>query len=194
MFPGDELIPRLSLLNRVIDAAYCEAAGSVGFSCEHCDGVTCCTVDLKLHTLIEMLYLRRGVSALDKSTHHAVLDKSHAIVAAKLDDAGGEAYRNSVCALNIGGRCAAYDYRPMICRLAGIPHYFVRPDGETIESGGCTRYLADIEAVHPDVRIDRTEFYREMASIEVEIIRLRGRRSAPRTIAETLTLSDRELS
>ncbi|HMK34446.1 MAG TPA: hypothetical protein VK463_05220 [Desulfomonilaceae bacterium] len=191
MFSGEDLIPRLAELNRVIDSAYCKAGRSVAFSCEGCDGVKCCTVDLNLHTFIEMLYVRRGFNTLDKTLQETVLERSHAIVAAKRQDALGEAYRNSVCALNFEGSCLIYAYRPMICRLAGIPHHIVRPDGRTIESGGCSRYQNEIQPLHPQLKIDRTNFYREMASIEIDIIKLLGKRTAPYTIAETLCLPER---
>jgi hypothetical protein len=194
MFSGDLLIPRLSELHRVIDLAYCEAADRVGFGCKGCDGVKCCTVDLKLHTLIEMLYLRRGFNALDENTRQRVLRRSYAITEAKKYDALGELYRSSVCALNVDGACVVYKYRPMICRLAGIPHHIVRPDGKTIESGGCVRYKNEIEPCYPNIEIDRTDFYREMASIEIEVVKSRGKRTAPRTVAETLGLFDQEFA
>jgi Fe-S-cluster containining protein len=194
MFPGDELIPRLRELYHAIDSAYCDAAESMGFGCTGCDGVKCCTVDLNLHTLIEMLYLRRGFNALDETLRQQVLRKSYATVEARKDNALGEAYRNSVCALNVHGGCVVYEYRPIICRLAGIPHYIVRPDGKTIESGGCDRYKNDIEPVYPNMRIDRTDFYKEMASIEIEVVRARGKRTSSHTVAETLCLSEHEFA
>lgn len=186
MVSGDELIPRLAELYRNIDSTYEAVVGEVGFSCGGCDGVKCCTVDLSLHTLIEMLYLRRGLNALGTSRKQNILQRCRQIVHDKRDDPWGSAYRSAVCALNFEGLCSLYEYRPMICRLAGVPHIIARPDGTTVESGGCVRYENDILPGHPGPRIDRTQFYRDMASIEMEIVRSRGNRTKPRTLAEAL--------
>ncbi len=188
MFSGDELIPRLAELYRLMDSAYCEAGNRIGFSCDGCNGVECCTVDLTLHTSVEMLYLRRGFNALDTSRQLEILGRCREIIKAKEDDCLGQAYRNAVCALNFEGLCILYDYRPMICRLAGIPHIITRPDNGTIESGGCVRYHNDFLNDHPDLRIDRTDFYRQMAGIEIEVVRVIGKRTVSRTVAETLGL------
>lgn len=188
MFSGEELIPRLTELYRLMDSAYCEVGNEVGFSCEGCDGVKCCTVDLILHTAVEMLYLRRGFNALDMSRQLEVLGRCRGIIKAKEDDVLGAEYRNAVCALNFEGVCILYEYRPMICRLAGIPHIIMRPDGTMTESGGCIRYHEAIEPDQPNLKIDRTDFYRQMAGIEIEVVRAVGKRTASRTIAEALGL------
>ncbi|MBI5250414.1 MAG: hypothetical protein HY912_13050 [Desulfomonile tiedjei] len=186
MFSGDELIPRLSELYRTIDSTYGAAVHQVGFSCGGCDGVKCCTVDLTLHTFIEMLYLRRGFKTLESSIQLDILHRCRQIVKDKHDDPWGDAYRSAVCAVNFGGLCSLYEYRPMICRLAGVPHFFARPDGSTTQSEGCSRYETEIRSNHPELLMDRTQFYRGMASIELEIVRARGNRAQSRTVAETL--------
>jgi hypothetical protein len=193
MHAGDELIPRLTKLYRLIDSAYREAAEKMGFSCEGCDGVKCCTVDLTLHTFVEMLHLRRGFNALDTSSQLEILGRCRAMIKAKEDDPCADAYRNAVCALNFDGLCCLYEFRPMICRLAGIRHFIARPDGTAMESGGCARYEQEIISQYPGLRIDRTAFYRNMAEIEIEVVRALGKRTAPRTIAETLGLEDPDL-
>jgi hypothetical protein len=189
MYSGDELIPRLSELNAAIDDTYSGMSSDVGFTCGGCDGVKCCTVDLSLHTYIEMLYLRRGFKTLDQSVQEEVLERSRAIVEAKNTDPCG-AYRDCVCALNADGLCVLYQYRPMICRLAGIPHYIQRPDGRLLKSGGCERYKTDIQEKFPHLALDRTGFYRQLAEIEIEIVRARGARTKTKTVAETLAMTD----
>ncbi len=188
MFSGEELIPRLTELYRLMDSAYGEVSGRIGFSCEGCDGVKCCTVDLILHTSVEMLYLRWGFNTLDVSRQLEVLGRCREIIKAKEDDAFGDEYRNAVCALNFEGLCILYEHRPMICRLAGIPHIIARPDGTTTESGGCIRYQQEIQPHKQNLRLDRTDFYRQVAGIEIEIVRAIGKRTASRTVAETLGL------
>lgn len=192
MFSGEELIPRLRVLYGLIDAAYDEVAGRVGFSCSGCDGVACCTVDLILHTFAEMLYLRWGFNTLETSRQLEILGRSRSILQAKENDPYGGAYRNAVCALNFDGKCALYEFRPMICRLAGIPHAIGRPDGQIVESGGCIRYEQEIRPANPHLQLDRTGFYRQMAEIEMDAVRAFGKRTVSRTVAETLGRDDPE--
>ncbi len=190
MFSGDGLIPRLEELYRQMDAAYGAIANDVGFSCEGCDGVKCCTVDVTLHTFVEMFYLRRGFNSLETSRQLEILGRSREIVRAKDEDPFGDAYRNAVCTLNFDGMCSLYEHRPMICRLAGIPHFMSRPDGKILENVGCVRYMRDILPKRSDLKLDRSEFYRSMARIEIEVVRARGKRTRSRTIAETVGRED----
>ena len=183
---GDELIPRLEGLYAKMDAAYRAVSDQAGFSCEGCDGETCCRVDLVLHSFVETLYLKRGLESLDSSTRREVIRRCDAVLQAKNDDPFGDAYRNAVCVLNFDGLCQLYHYRPMICRLAGIPHFMVRPDAQTVSRGGCARYETAIRPAYPDLQVDRTELYREMALLEIEVVRALGRRTPSATIAETL--------
>jgi len=187
---GDELILRLRELYADIDAAYRAFAREVGLSCEGCDGVACCTVDLTLHTFVEMLYLRRGFNTLDVSRQLEILGRCRAMVKAREDDPFGEAYRSAVCALNMDGQCVLYEFRPMICRLAGIPHVIARPDGSTVESGGCAQYEQEIREAESSLKLDRSSFYRKMAELEIAIVHETGRRTSPRTVAEILGLED----
>ncbi len=186
MVSGEALIPRLAELYQNIDSTYEAVVDEVGFSCGGCDGVLCCTVDLSLHTLIEMLYLRRGLNSLGTSRQQTILQRCRQMVQDKQEDPRGTAYRSAVCALNFEGLCSLYEFRPMICRLAGVPHLIARPDATTVESGGCVRYENEILPQYPGTRIDRTQFYRDMAAIEMEIVRHRGSRTEARTIAEAL--------
>ncbi len=190
MFSGDELIPRLKDLFRAMDAAYSGAAARVGFSCTGCDGARCCTVDLTVSTLLEMKFLRLGFDTLESDAKGKILRRSRFMVKAKEEDPTGDAYRNSVCVLNFDGSCGLYLYRPMICRLSGIPHVIRRPDGRTLTGDGCETYRKETEPAHPDLRLDRTDLYREMAVIETEAVRYVGARTVPLTVAEILFQHD----
>jgi hypothetical protein len=139
-----------------------------------------------------MLYLRWGFNTLETSRQLEILGRARSIIQAKEDDPRGDSYRNAVCVLNFDGMCALYEFRPMICRLAGIPHSIGRPDGRTVESGGCVRYERDILPQHPGLKLDRTLFYRRMAEIEMDSVRAFGKRTISRTIAETLGREDPE--
>lgn len=184
---GSELIPRLVAIYRRIDVVYTEAAKSAGFSCEGCDGAKCCTVDLTIRTFVEMSYLKQGFKSLPDTQQRDILDRSSLIIKAK-EAAPDSEYRNSVCALNSEGMCVLYEYRPMICRFHGMPHFFVGPSGSLVEGEGCLRFKELYQGRDRNQRVDRTQFYREMAALELESVRIRGARTEKRTVAETLVM------
>jgi len=186
MFNGESLISRIRELYDKMDSAYAAAARKIDLTCEGCDGVLCCTVDLMVHTFVEMSYLRQGFYALDPLMQSEILIKSRRMVSAKQQAPKGDEYRGAVCALNSAGACVLYQYRPMICRLAGVPHFFTRPNGSKLESGGCKKFDESIPAKNSGEILDRTEFYREMAAMEIEAVIARGERTEKLTIAEIL--------
>ncbi|MCX5872578.1 MAG: hypothetical protein NTY51_04980 [Deltaproteobacteria bacterium] len=181
-----DLSPRLKELYEEIDATYNDVSFQVGFNCEGCDGTKCCTVDLIVHTFAEMLYMRRGLRALNQDVRFQIIERSQKITELKRLDSNGDPYRNAVCAANFEGKCALYEYRPMICRLAGIAHFIDRPDDKRILGTGCVRYEGGVRENNPNARIDRTPFYRLMAEIEIEMIKTMKKRTPSLTIAEIL--------
>jgi hypothetical protein len=188
MLTGENVIRRIEELYRKIDSAYAAAAEKIGLTCEGCNGVICCSVDLTLHAFIEISYLRLGFKMLQPSLQSEVLTKSRWMVDAKREAPHGDPYRAAVCALNFAGACILYEHRPMICRLAGIPYVFTRPDGSEARSGGCKRFEETFRGQNPEAKIDRSPFYREMASMELEAIRVQGRRTEKLTVSEALVI------
>jgi hypothetical protein len=180
------MIIRLQDLYQRMDESYREAARQTGFSCDNCDGEACCTVDLRIYTFAEKLFLQHGLASLEAPLREEIRRRCREMLKAKEEDPLGAAYRNSVCALNFRGRCVLYQYRPMICRLAGIPHFITRPDGKTLERGGCIRYEKEFQPSNPDVRVNRSDLYRDMAILELDVVRARHERTPPETIAELL--------
>ncbi|MFH0825627.1 MAG: YkgJ family cysteine cluster protein [Pseudomonadota bacterium] len=186
MWSGEEFIPRIEALYRAMEVAYDRTATEVGFSCRGCDGTACCTVDLPLRTHAEKLVLKRGFAALDQARQRTIIQRSMSVVGLKAESPRGEAYRGAVCVLNEGGACSLYAHRPMICRLAGVPHNITRPDGKHIYGDGCARFMMDLAPRYPNVRLDRTAFYQELAAVELEMVREDHSRAALETIAEVL--------
>jgi hypothetical protein len=186
MVPEEKYVPRLEQLYRKMDSGYRAAAEQAGFSCKGCDGSKCCTVDLTIHTFAERLYLRRGLPTLTPDHLRSIRDRCRSALEAKAADPLGEQYRSAVCALNFEGLCSLYQFRPMICRLAGIPNFFRRPDGRLVEQSGCARYEGEIRPAIPELKLNRTSLYETMALIEVDLVKCCKKRAAPRTIAEIL--------
>lgn len=171
--PRDKLRPlmeRLAALFASMDEVYARAAAHYGLSCEGCDE-NCCTQRFFHYTLIEYLYLMEGVRALGVGRRAEALARAKEVTGTYGAELREGRLRPLMCPLNFGGLCAAYAHRPMICRAHGLPHKFRRPDGETVEGGGCRRLG---EAAPADLRIDRTDFYAELASIEKELREMSG--------------------
>ena len=78
-----------------------------------------------------------------------------------------------MCPLNIDSRCLLYPYRPMICRLHGIPHELQKTFLNRIYGPGCEMFdIRCSEKVY--FKFDRTLFYLEMRELENEFKQAAG--------------------
>lgn len=163
-------LDRLTRLFRQMDQAYSAVAVQYGFHCTGCRD-NCCQTRFYHHTLLEYLYLLEGVRQMDRPTWDAVQNQAR-VVNARMDlaDQQGSALR-IMCPLNQNGLCLAYDHRPMICRLHGLPHELHRPDGNVMKTPGCEAFFDQCrQSGKTDyIPFDRTPFYRDMAMLEREL-------------------------
>jgi len=72
-----------------------------------------------------------------------------------------------MCPLNRDGLCVLYAYRPMICRLHGLPHELKKSDQTVLYGSGCPTFDRKC-GDKTYLRFDRTSFYVEVAQIEQE--------------------------
>jgi len=188
---GPALFPliseRISILYSTIDKAYAEAARFYAFHCSGCDR-NCCQERFYHYTCAEHIYLAYGLASLGLEARAGIFRRAdEAVRMYYLQDELLQAGR-VICPLNLDGVCVMYAYRPMICRLQGIPHYIKRP-GQPPKSGpGCHVFN---EKVMPgdlsDFGFDHTPFYSEMAAIEIEVRkRLNYKGRYRKTVAEML--------
>ncbi len=166
------LLNRLEALFGDMDRTYARVADQYGFRCRGCAD-NCCLTRFYHHTLLEYLYLIEGMRALETDIRQAVRKQALAVCAKMADaDSRGETLR-IMCPLNRDGRCLAYAFRPMICRLHGIPHELHRPGGNIVKNPGCDAFFDQCRdsgtALY--IRFDRTPFYRQMAMLEKELRR-----------------------
>jgi Fe-S-cluster containining protein len=164
------LLMRLESLFNEMDRAYAAVADRYGFRCNGCTD-NCCLTRFFHHTLLEYLYLMEGVQGLAPDARHAIIAKARAVNDAMAAENADNGAHRSMCPLNNDGRCALYPYRPMICRLHGIPHELHRPGGEVVKQPGCDAFFAHCRHSGKDAYIpfDRTPFYRQMAMLEKEL-------------------------
>lgn len=147
-----------------MDKAYDEAAAHYGF---HCNGCTdnCCLTRFYHHTHIERRYLLHGFRSLPKKQQVGIKEK--AIGACRAHEEADSRHQTPrvMCPLNHEGLCILYKFRPMICRLHGIPNELKHPIKGILKSPGCENGTAYFERTSY-FTFDRTPIYREFAMLE----------------------------
>jgi Fe-S-cluster containining protein len=158
---------RLKQIYAAMDSAYNRAAGHYGFGCDGCRD-SCCRTRFYHHTIIEYAYLIEGFKTLNFAKQSEVKSRSVPVVdeTAGADDSG-ETVR-LMCPLNFDELCILYPYRPMICRLHGIPHEYQKPGQNPVYGPGCETFDRRCGG-KGYFKFDRTPFYRDMAMLEQEV-------------------------
>jgi Fe-S-cluster containining protein len=160
-------LDRLAAIYTKMDAKYNEAADYYGFCCGGCEE-NCCFTRFYHHTFVEYLYILEGLEKLGIGSQAEIREKSLLVCrqTAELERSGQPV--RLLCPLNYEGLCALYSYRPMICRLHGIPHELTIPGRERVLSPGCGEFMSRC-GEKEYVNFDRTPFYAEMAGLEKEL-------------------------
>lgn len=161
------LLNRLELIYKKMDEKYRELCSYYGFYCTGCED-NCCFTRFYHHTFAEYLYIKKGLETLDLVNRNEIKVKADLICrqTIELDKSGLPVFL--LCPLNHDGMCVLYEYRPMICRLHGLPHELVLPGRKNQLSPGCDEFKAQCGSMEY-MKFDRTPFYAEMADIEREM-------------------------
>jgi len=176
---------RLKQIYAAMDLAYDRAAGHYGFACDGCPD-SCCRSLFYHHTIMEYGYLVEGLKTLDRGKLKEVKNRAlHAVVETAEAGRTGTAVR-IMCPLNFDELCILYSYRPMICRLHGVPHELQKPGQNPVHGPGCGTF--DRRCSHQKhFKFDRTPFYRDMAVLEQEVRQAMGTNKKIRmTVAEMI--------
>lgn len=180
----EQLLNRLKAIYRAIDATYQSAIDYYHFSCEGCQA-KCCYTKFYHYTHIEALYLHRGFQGLSDQERSEILK-----LASYYEEtyAKGSDEQAVLCPLNKSGLCVLYEWRPMICRLHGVPYEMQDINGVAHFYGGCERFMSLNPETLPTYRtLNRTIFYREMANLERELRNALGLQAPePQTVAKIL--------
>ncbi len=178
---------RLKSIFADMDREYSRAAEHYGFDCEACTDI-CCQTRFYHHTFIEYLLIQEGFKTLNPETQAEIASRAGRVVrqAADLEKEGKPV--RLMCPLNFETLCILYPFRPMICRLHGIPHEFQNRAGHPFQGPGCETFDRRCSSMQY-FKFDRTTFYREMAGLEKEFRQAVGVQSKLRmTIAEMLSM------
>lgn len=166
MTPGD-FSPLIYLFSQM-DAAYNRVAAQYGFLCNGCKD-NCCRSVFFHHTFVEKAFLQYGFFQMDAKRQKEIRQKADLYISrtfpgSPVQTKPARKSLKKMCPLNQDGRCTLYYFRPMICRLHGLPHQLKRPADKTVVRGpGCAAGKFDDK---PYIPFDRTPFYVQMAGIE----------------------------
>ncbi|UCD33378.1 MAG: hypothetical protein JSV38_05780 [Desulfobacterales bacterium] len=150
-----------------MDQAYQEAANYYHFLCTGCED-SCCFTRFYHYTLLEYFFILEGYQRLSHQQQVEIEQRAKEVCRKTGAADKNKAPMRLMCPLNADGWCLAYDFRPMICRLHGIPHELHRPDGSVMQGKGCDAFYRQCAQKAPFV-FDRTPFYRNMANLEQEL-------------------------
>ncbi|MCP3944143.1 MAG: hypothetical protein GY710_22065 [Desulfobacteraceae bacterium] len=152
---------QLSEIYMTMDREWEMTASQYGFRCKGCED-NCCKSLFFHHTFIEKAFLLHGFKQLPPNTQEEALSRAGTYYNKTFTGKTARSLK-LICPLNQDGQCLAYDYRPMICRLHGLPHELHRPGAATFKGPGCHAGLFD---KHKYIPFDRTPFYKKMAQVE----------------------------
>jgi len=160
-------LERLKIIYLAMDKKYQEAAHYYNFHCTGCDD-SCCFTRFYHHTLLEYLYIMEG--------YHTLVDEKKVEVkygaleicrkTREADEKGAPV--RLMCPFNVNNLCLIYTYRPMICRLHGIPHVLQRPGQGVLYASGCEVFTEQYQG-KGRFEFDRTPFYIKMAELEKKL-------------------------
>lgn len=145
-----------------MDKTWNKIASGYNFQCTGCED-NCCKSLFFHHTYIEKAYFIHGFQKLDNDQKEKTIYKAQEYCKKTSLHASETKLEKIICPANEDGLCLLYQYRPMICRLHGLPHELTRPGFETVRSPGCAAGMFDGKSY---IKFDRTFFYQQMARIE----------------------------
>ena len=160
-------IERLKQIYTSMDRAYRQAADPYGFTCDGCKD-NCCRTRFYHHTMIEYIYMVEGLNTLTRKRQNEVKSRALTVFDETTRADGSGAVVRLMCPLNFDELCILYPYRPMICRLHGIPHELHKPGQNPVFGPGCETF--DRRCGHNGyLKFDRTPFYRQVAMLEQKV-------------------------
>lgn len=158
---------RLTQIYGAMDRTYHRAADHYGFACDGCRD-NCCRTRFYHHTIIERAYLIHGLKTLNPDKQNEVKLRALKVVNNATRENQFALDGRPMCPLNFNERCILYPYRPMICRLHGLPHELQKPGRKPVYGPGCETFHHRCGR-QDYFKLDRTPFYHDMALLEQEV-------------------------
>lgn len=147
-----------------MDREYSKAAKYYGFGCKGCPD-NCCQTRFYHHTYLEYFFIHEGFTQLSSEKKDQIQHRTQDVL--RMIAEADKPVR-LMCPLNFDGLCGLYTYRPMICRLHGLPHELQKSGQNIIFGPGCGTFdKRCYDKLY--FKFDRTPFYIEMATLENEL-------------------------
>ena len=159
-------LDRLRVQYSAMDRQYHQAADHYGFNCHACED-NCCRTRFYHHTYIEYLFIQEGVKTLGRKRQLEVKSSARKICNQSTELDKNRRPVRLMCPLNIENLCILYPYRPMICRLHGIPHELRKSAGNPTHGPGCRTFNCRCKGKNY-IAFDRTPIYLNLAALENE--------------------------
>ncbi len=186
--PASITAPHINKLKHIyteMDREYQAAAKHYALTCSGCMD-NCCYTRFYHHTLAELLCLAEGLMTLERKVREEIESRAQDVCEkTEALDRQGKPVR-LLCPLNVEERCVLYNYRPMICRLHGVPNELSRPGQGVIYSPGCETGTSLFEE-KGYYQFDRTPLYIEMVKAEKGLREVSGYQEKMKmTVAEMI--------
>lgn len=178
-----DLVHRLRQLYADMEREYDCVARQIRLTCSGCPD-NCCTSYFQHHTHVEWACLWDGLRALPDQERQEIRARAEEYVHAAKKKIARQNVPDAMCPLNVGGLCSLYAHRLTICRLHGVPNRFSLPDGRSRIFPGCFRCQEISREREASPMLDRTDFYRRLAALEMDY--LRGLPDRPAKVRLTL--------
>jgi Fe-S-cluster containining protein len=162
----NSFLERLQDILAGMDQEYIRGTEHYQFQCDGCKD-NCCQTRFYHHTYLEYYFLRMGFAKLDSRKKGEILLEAEAVCRETVRSDFKKLPVRLMCPLNYDSLCALYPFRPMICRMHGIPHELQKPGQNVIHGPGCGTFDARC-ADKRYFKFDRTPFYLKMAKLENE--------------------------
>lgn len=163
------VLDKLAELYHEMEEGYNKVSMLLDFDCQGCPD-NCCDSYFLHHTHLEWAYLWEGFEQLPQAKQDLYLGRSKEYINESRIMLAKQERPEILCPLNDDGRCGLYRYRLMICRLHGVPTSMTLPNGQKKNFPGCYR-CQDVTKDRSNLpTMDRTKFFREMVSLEHELL------------------------
>jgi len=154
----NEIIQELRKLFSEMEEEYNRVADLYSFSCNGCTE-NCCTIGFQHYTLLEFELFKMGLLKFSDEIKNEIKEK--AVQALELKKSGG----NARCPMLLDNLCRMYEFRPMICRMHGVPYYLINPVKGTNVGDGCMVFQKKFQFSH-ESSVNRTPFFKRFAELE----------------------------
>jgi len=157
-----DILDSLEKLYEDVEDEFSKIGKNYDFNCSGCV-TNCCTTLFYHYTFVEEYMLQFGLSKIKSDIQSSIIENSKRYIFKK-DNFSGKGKFKMMCPANKDGLCMIYRYRPMICRIHGVPSKLTFPNGRVDFYKGC-EVMASKFFEFPFF-LDRTRFFQNLSLIE----------------------------